>query len=267
MDMTNQTDELYKSKEELAQQEATQKKLKNARILTRLAGIDETKQTLFIREALDYPQIFLLCEMLLYGVPEETIERLADAGASPEVIKETLKAFIIDAEASKQPSGPKDYQKLIEDLQAFITEKFTQTLELYEKITEKTAAKMSEDLLKAMNDNQLKQLEAYEQSSHTLSEEIQKLQSDHEASEKKLMEDFKTEINSFEARTYNHYERVAFFGLKNKLPELSVKQLALVHKALNAGVQPSQLTKYLKTTDEQMELIVHILLVEINSKN
>lgn len=243
MDMTSRTDEFYKSKEELAQQEATQKKLKNARILTRLAGIDEAKQTLFIRESLDYPQIFLLSEMLLYGVPEETIERLADAGASPEVIKETFKAFIIDAEASKQPSGPKDYQKLIEDLQAFITEKFTQTLELFEKMTEKTAAKMSEGLLKAMNDHQLKQLEAYE---------------------KKSMELFEEKINNYEARTYNFYERAAFFRLKNRLSGLTVKQLALVHKALNAGVQPSQLTKYLKTTDEQLELIVHILTKEKN---
>lgn len=254
MDMTNQTDEFYKSKEELAQQEATQKKLKNARILTRLAGIDEAKQTLFIRESLDYPQIFLLCEMLLYGVPDETIERLADAGAPPEVIKETLKAFIIDAEASKQPQGSDESQKLVEDLQAFITDKF---------------AKTSEDLLKAMNDNQLKLFEAYEQSSHTLSEKIRELQSDHEASEKKSksMKLFEEKINNYEARTYSFYERVAFFRLKNRLSGLTVKQLALVHKALNAGVQPSQLTKYLKTTDEQMELIVHILLVKINSKN
>ena len=224
------------------------KDIKNIRTISRLAQIDEAYQDVYCQEGLSFLQMLLFCQMAIYGISSETVQKLVDRSASAEEIKAAFREQIMsEAFAQLRTELNADLESYSEDNRKIIV--------LLDGLFEKTEC-LTRDIVLLREETQQQGMELLEKQKEVM--DRQKIAQEAQKNEVMAVMDGK-----FEERKYPLPERTAWKKIKGSLGDLDVKKLSCLNRALDAGIRPSKLAPYLaECSSEQFALIVCILTKE-----
>lgn len=267
--------------------EESQKNMKNIQTISRWMGIDDEYTNIICRETLSFMQMILLCQLVVYGISKDVIQRLAVEQASIEDIKREFKEEIMsdifkqmmESYRVQREQYIHDMERIQDDHQKKLEEERRNCIEdmIENNICQPLESlKAVQDELKNMTKEMIlirRLLDGKTNSTSNMTDIVEILNNEKESFDllvEKIEQHYAQSEIEIKNRLENSFKKRWGLLGKNKswnefctnLSGSSTRRLVAIYRAVSAGIDPTVLNQYFKCSDEQLELIIYILTQE-----